>query len=215
MPKSPITVTPPPGRAQAARATEPDRHPIIFSAVAALARANGMDRKVLSYGCSAGFEPLSLADYVPDADVLGVDIHPAAIAQARINTADHPRVRIAASKPDVILRAGPFGSIFAMSVLCRWPDTKDQTSIADIWPFGEFEAHIQLLDAALAPGGILALYNTAYNFRDTDAAARYEVVEDEPVSRLAVKQRVKRFDRDGVYRASPMTDCIFIKRGTQ
>ena len=198
-------------QAQPQRSSEPNRYPIIFSAVANLVGSKGLP--VLSYGCSSGYEPMALADYFPESLILGVDVHPTALAEARQNTRDCPRVSIAASERHAILSAGPFGAIFAMSVLCRWPETKGADDISEIWPFADFEAHIRLLDEALAPGGVLAIYNSNYNFRDSDISAGYDTVADDAINGRAARQRVPRFDRDGVFRGSRSLDCVFVKRG--
>ena len=170
---------------------------------------------VLSYGCSKGLEALSLADYFPASRVLGVDVSPEALAEARANTDSHRRVSVAVSEPGVILNTAPFGAIFAMSILCRWPQTRVMTDISDVWKFAEFQQHVRLLDDALAPGGVLVLFNSSYSFRDTDVAGNYDMVLAPGLNErsLMIGDQVRRFDWDGIYRGRSVSwDCIYVKR---
>lgn len=205
-----------PGQAQIATSTRPNRYPAIFKAAAELAAALDVDvRPVLSYGCSTGHEALSLADYFPASRILGVDVSSEALAEARANTADHPRVTVAISEPGVILETAPFGAIFAMSVLCRWPQTRAMTDISEVFPFADFERHARLLDDALAPGGVLVLFNSSYSFRDTAVAAGYDLVLSPMLNErtLLLGDQVRRFGRDGVYRGGSVPwDCVYVKR---
>ncbi len=41
-------------------------------------------------------------------------------------------------------------------------------------PFTRFAGGVAMLDAALAPGGWLAIFNAHFRFADTETAARYE-----------------------------------------
>lgn len=63
-----------------------------------------------------------------------------------------------------------------MSVLCRHPDTKDRHNIVDLYPFELFEGALRTLDALLAVGGYLFIYNANYRFLDAACAARYRAI---------------------------------------
>ena len=62
--------------------TAPDRHPALF-ALAAERLAGTAEPRILSFGCSTGEEPITLARYLPQARIDGLDINPRNVAEAR------------------------------------------------------------------------------------------------------------------------------------
>jgi SAM-dependent methyltransferase len=187
-----------------------DRYPIIFEDVANATRKLPA-RRVLSYGCSTGEEALILSSkYFQDAQVIGVDVSETALAKARILTAGMPRVSIHHSTPETLAGQGPYEAIFAMSVLCRWPTSKDMDNIAALFPFDQFCAQVATLDAVLQPGGVLVIYNANYEFLHAPVSAGYDLVLG---SQLYHSGNVKKFRPDG--NAAPgrsPTACIYRKR---
>ena len=73
-------------------------------------------RDVLSFGCSTGEEVASLKKYFPDACALGTEIPAASLAQARLH---FPQFEFLSPAE---MGGRQFDVIFAMSVLCLWPD---------------------------------------------------------------------------------------------
>ncbi len=71
--------------------TAPNRYPGIFRTMRArLAETRGPDLgggdlRILSFGCSAGFEMLSLRSYFPDASIFGCDRSADALDRAKRN----------------------------------------------------------------------------------------------------------------------------------
>jgi len=175
-----------------------NRYPWIFRAVAsALAkRASFADKeaRILSFGCSKGDEVFALADrYFPAAKILGVDVAADKLQMARLANNAPERIAFELSTPETLAKSAPFDAIFAMSVLCAWPGSKGKDDISDVFSFAEFEAVIELLDRNLAIGGLLAIYNANYRFRDTRFSQTYELV---PVPAMANSGFVSKFDRN-------------------
>jgi hypothetical protein len=69
-----------PGCHQGPNKTALDRYPEIFAAAAAAA-PNA--RRILSFGCSTGEECVTLANYFPNAQIVGTDINPVNLLKAR------------------------------------------------------------------------------------------------------------------------------------
>lgn len=187
-----------PGVHQLSHATQLDRYPAIFSGVAALAgnlaaaAADGRLR-ILSFGCSTGEEPASLRGYFPHARIYGADVSDDVLLTARRRWAEQDIVFFR-STPDEVARHGPYGVVFAMSVLCRQRQTKHATNCAAIYPFGDFSALAGGLADVVAPGGYLVIYNSNYRFTDAPAAAGFEAV---PLPGVEESGFVVKFAPDG------------------
>ena len=199
--------------------TEYDRYPQIFAQALHLARTAERDEgvRVLSFGCSSGDEVFTLAqDYFDQKtdQLIGVDISDVHLATARSNNKFGPRVIFKKSSNDVVRELGPYDLVFAMSVLCVWPDTKDMEDISSVFPFSKFEAMLQILDDNLRAGGYLVLYNANFCFADSAIAARYDKIDSADVQGSGF---VKKFEKSN--RAYPEDfeyhDVIFRKRAPQ
>lgn len=181
-------------KVQTLNSTKYDRYPGTFADVAR--RFVGQESvRALSFGCSSGEECVSLADlyFKGEADrIVGVDVNAEAIAKAHRDHA-HERVTYYLADDKRFADEAPFDAIFAMSVLCLWPDTKDVANIASLFPFKDFVDVCAMLDKRLKVGGILVLYNTNYRFTDTPLGRRYEAFED-PSGRSGF---VRKFKPDG------------------
>lgn len=197
---------------QVSNSTRLNRYPRVFQAIGEIAGAAQFGAsKVLSYGCSTGEEAHTLsADYLPDAEILGVDVAPAVVEAARARYGANPRLRFAISNEENLRAAAPFAIIFAMSVLCRWPESRNLDDIADMFPFAAFERQVELLDSILQPGGIMVVYNSSYSFLHAQASRNYDLVLH---PRVATSGFVKRFRKSGSHDGAVTgTDCIFRKR---
>ncbi|EGF93582.1 methyltransferase domain protein [Asticcacaulis biprosthecium C19] len=128
--------------------------------------------RALSFGCSDGSECLDFAKVFPNATVVGADVDAKALATAR--ALNHPRIQVVLSTPANIAPLGPFDVIFAMNVLCIYPQTDGLPDIAQAYPFDKFDEEIQRLDSYLKPGGVLGIFNAQYYFDDTRPAAKYK-----------------------------------------
>lgn len=154
--------------------TRSDRHPALF-AFAEQRLAGKRDVRILSYGCSTGQEPLSIAHYLPDAAIDAVDINPRSIAIARRAAAKLGCSQIAftlnASPPDV---DEVYDAVFCLSVLRHGHlDAERPQSCSAIFPFAKFEAAVTALDRTIRPGGLLLIWGSNFHFHDTAIARRY------------------------------------------
>lgn len=153
---------------QESNATEFNRYPGIFSKVAEFASESGSRRaRVLSFGCSTGEEVASLDRlYLTGCELVGVDISEEALGKAR-------RLKASGRNDCSFLHSSElnadrkFEIVMALSVLCRWPDTKGKKDIARIYSFDNFEEQLALIDTHVVTGGVLVLHNTNYYFEDT------------------------------------------------
>jgi SAM-dependent methyltransferase len=197
---------------QVSNVTRGNRYPQVFAAAKLMIEAAGLHRgRVLSYGCSTGEEPATLASqYLPEAEVVGLDVSPEALDTAKRMLAQEPRITLDLSTPETLAAHGPYAAIFAMSVLCRWPTSRRMDNIAGLFPFVDFTAQVAALDQVLQPGGLLVIYNANYEFLQSPAAARYDVVLS---PRVRTSGFVKKFQPDGSAAAiTGVTACLFRKR---
>jgi hypothetical protein len=197
---------------QYSNSTKANRYPAVFGAVADCASLAGFNKpKILSYGCSTGEEVDSLANlYFPDSEVVGVDVSDEALDEARRRFASNPRLRFEKSNQEFLRIEAPFSIIFAMSVLCRWPETRTMADAASIFPFEVFEHHVGLLDEVLAPGGLLIIYNANYSFLSSTIASKYDLILH---SRIKNAGFVRRFQRSGKYQEGQIpSDCVYRKK---
>jgi SAM-dependent methyltransferase len=151
--------------------------------------------KVLSFGCSTGSELSSLRCYFPEALLYGCDVNTAALHSA-VDALLMDEAVIFESTPENIKNHGPFDVILAMSVLCRFPESKTRTllDLSTIYPFEDFNRTIRVLSDNLRTGGILCLYNTNHDFARCDVAAQFRAVRS-PL--LASNGFVDKFDVKG------------------
>src|SRR5262245_15793576 len=89
-----------------------NRYPEVFAAAAAAAPDA---RRILSFGCSSGEECVTLAEYFPKAEIVGADINPVILLQARKYRSD--RIRFVYASDRILSGLGGFDAIFCMAVL--------------------------------------------------------------------------------------------------
>ena len=172
-----------------------DRYPELFSSVRNLVSPRDTEEmKILSYGCSTGEECWSLRNYFPNARIVGVDVNKRSLGAARAKNAD-PEIQFLSSTPDNLVDHGPYDVIFALSVLCRWPETQFITDASKLYPFQKFNDTIVLLDSVLSVGGLKTILNANYHFSDASVADRYQVCSSPDVSKY---ECVHKFSKDNV-----------------
>lgn len=164
------------GHQQRSKVTFPKRHTNIIQEISSRLAAQGRSpKKILSFGCSEGYECLDIKDTFPDSSVYGCDINHEALKQAKTIVGDS--CTIFGSTDTELTKHGPFDLITVFNVLCRYPESVGMDNVSTVYPFSEYEALISVIDRHLAPGGALAIYNSNYFFEDTAAAANYTCVE--------------------------------------
>lgn len=157
--------------------TGEDRHPALF---AEIARRLGdlPEPRLLSFGCSTGEEAFTLARYLPQARIDAIDLNPRAIkqAQARAGREEAGMIRFACTgQPPV---DGPaYDAILCLSVLRHGDlDAERPECCTALLPFAKFDAAVTMLDAALRPGGLLAVWGSNFRFADSRLAGRYRAL---------------------------------------
>jgi O-antigen/teichoic acid export membrane protein/SAM-dependent methyltransferase len=190
--------------------TSEDRYPGLFAAAREIAGGEGRPLRILSYGCSTGEEAHTLRRYFPEALVVACDVEPGILERAASANTD-PRVLFVRSTPGNLEQHGPYDLVFCLSVLCRWPESGGVDDLSRLYPFRRFEEALRLLDSVLVPGGILALYNCNYRFRDSTLMRGYAAVSHPQVAESGF---VHKFGRDQRKLAGWQDDeCLFRKRG--
>jgi len=141
------------------------------SARARLGARDPSQLRILSFGCSIGDELVTLRAVFPEARIVGCDISPVSLEVAARSVGHLAEVVV--SDRERLAEHAPFDLVFACSVLCLNPAPKD---FADSFPPARFDRLLRLLDGLLRPGGILAITNASYRFRDSRVAAGYDPV---------------------------------------
>lgn len=149
---------------QISTATKYDRYPAIFKATAELIGAGSpnicKNLKVLSFGCSFGEEIKTLKDtYFPYSRIDGVEINGDCIEFCRERFGSDNIIHSYDSFKHNTTR---YNVIFAMSVLCKWEETKGVKNCSKIYPFIKFDQQIFDLTQKLSPGGVLVIYNSNF-----------------------------------------------------
>jgi SAM-dependent methyltransferase len=154
--------------------TKVDRHPALFTFVQKRLAAKG-EVRILSFGCSTGEEPLSLASYLPDAIIDAVDINPRSIAIARRRAKEQGINSINFRVDDRPPASSEcYDAVFCLSVLREGRLDADQPDkCTDIFPFSKFEATVAALDRNIRPGGVLLIWGSNFHFAHTAIANRY------------------------------------------
>jgi hypothetical protein len=95
-----------------------------------------------------------------------------------------------------------------MSVLCKWPESKNLKDISQIYSFDVFSNAVGMLDRVLKRDGVLVIANANFRFMDTLVSAGYDDVPIES-KRLGY---VKQFDIHNKALATISASCIFVKQ---
>ena len=184
--------------------------------------------KILSFGCSMGDELASIKLLFPTAQVYGCDIDEAALATAERSVGGLAEIFL--STEEAIRARGPFDLVCAFSCLCMHPPPRGP--FAEAFPYARFEEMTALLGDVVAPGGVLALYNTSYLFQHTPSFADFTAVRSDVICRNGF---INLYDKAGEilveYAISPsgvsvrairdsagltdydLVDCVFAKTG--
>jgi len=186
--------------AQRSTFTCANRYPGIFATVKALL-TNGTNPesdfstlRILSFGCSRGSEIQSLRAYFPMATIFGCDVNLEALAEAKVNLLGDDGALFFLSTPENIKAFGPYDLIFAMSVLCRYPESTRCNTLDGLFSFGEFEEQVSILSECLGDGGVLCIYNSNYFFTDLAVSQFFRPIRSQLI---ATNGFVDKFSRSG------------------
>lgn len=195
-----------PDQHQLTSTTEMNRYPELFRE--ARERWSGDQPRLLSYGCSTGEECATLEKYFEPGLIVGADINEANLREARRKFSS-PRLQFVPSDPAILMTYGPFDFVFALSVLCRWEDTRDVEDCTAIYSFEKFASATAFLDLLVAPGGLLVIYNSNFRFEDTATFSASYTIEETPA--IADSGFVHKFDRNNRRIREVHRACIYRK----
>ncbi len=159
-------------RHQRSSYTEPDRYPELFAACA-LYFSTRPEVRILSFGCSTGEEVVALRSYLPQAQIIGVDINRWCLRRCRRRITD-PNTLFLHRFSRRFADCARFDAIFCMAVFQN-PDNRNAADnrLATRYRFERFASEIALLDAKLKPGGLLVIDHCDFSFADTACSTRY------------------------------------------
>jgi len=155
-----------------------DRYPELFEQCR-LHFASCASPRILSFGCSTGEEVFTLARYLPQAEIAGVDINAWCLKQCiRKNQNAHLTFLHRMSRE--FAEAKDFDAIFCMAVFQRTEHRTENAQPDDTgFTFERFEAEVAMLDRKLKPGGLFYMDEYDFSFEQTEAGARYMRAEFE------------------------------------
>lgn len=189
--------------------TFPNRFPALFQQCRQ-SLENIATPRLLSFGCATGEEVFSLAKYLPNAEIVGVDINRWCLRQcARENT--KAQLRFLHRRSQEFARSGGFDAIFCMAVFQRAENgVSGSHGVAQGFTFASFEREISLLDGKLKSGGLFFLDQCDFRFEDTAASAHYDTLPC--AANLRFRKRPL-FGKDNLLLAEEHTvSRIFVKR---
>jgi len=178
---------------QASTATSPQRNLALLNKFSRALVTHGLERgKILSFGCSEGYECIDLHNTLPAAKIFGCDINKYALNRAR----DHCRniATVFDSSGPLFDIHGPYDGIVTLNVLCRYPQCAGNNEISRIYPFEIFDETLHLLDTQLCAGGLIAIYNANYFFEEAKIFPRYSSVDLQVPSSNGW---IEKYDRSG------------------
>ena len=159
--------------------TSADRYPWLFNFLGERFSQQSAPR-VLSYGCATGEELFSLEAYLPDAELVGIDINPRNIAicnrkLAKRRVKSDIQFRCAGSPVDEL--AESCDAILCLAVLRHGMlEYKVPDNCAPWVDFHVVDRLVTEFARCLKPGGYLAIWNSNFRFADMSAAAQFRAV---------------------------------------
>ena len=148
---------------QFANTTKVNRYPLLFKRTKEVV---GECEKILSFGCSTGEEVETLKKlYFKKSEVCGYDLNSEAIGIAK----NRYNYMFFSQYKEVSRHR--FNLIFCCSVLCQFPNWSD-------YSFERFEETLLYVDNLLEVEGYLVIYNSSFDFEDTEIfKKKYKVIQ--------------------------------------
>jgi SAM-dependent methyltransferase len=174
-----LLLRPPKGLYQPYGTTSADRYPGVFRYVSE-SLGSSPNVRILSFGCATGEEVFSLRRYLPDANIVGLDINPFNIAVCRFRRlrAGDKRMTFAVAGSTEGEVSASYDAIFAMAVF-RHGDLNISPASPESGHrirFAEFDQSAADLARVLKPSGLLIIEHAMFRFCDTHAAKDFETV---------------------------------------
>ena len=127
--------------------------------------------RILSFGCSTGKECETFHKiYFPDANIIGLDISKE-IIEENIKNNTFKQIEYFSNFEEIKEK---FNLIFAMSVLCLWPEEENNK-----YTFETFSETLKQIDSLLEKDGYVCIYNSKYIFPETETFKKYKIIETE------------------------------------
>jgi hypothetical protein len=181
-----------------------DRHPIIFSKCKEIKKN---PKNILSFGCSIGYECITLLNYFPESTITGVDIDDNRLNQAKkVNF--HKKINYLNYKQFKKKSFFNFDIIFCMSVLCKWPETEGLSNCSSVYDFKDFEKEILFLTKNLNFNGLFVIFNSSFFFEDTKIFKYFDTIKVK-----ASNEDIEKFDKNNNKSFIKSKNFIFQKRG--
>jgi len=206
---------------QPSHGTQMNRYPEQYSFLKELVAQNQSeaDKKILSFGCATGMEPLTLAQQYfeePSITIFGVDVADYALSESTKRASEVPEGKITILDGREVSPKvhGPFDAVLGNSVFCiygkRDVPYQNITYVMEMFPFSVFESMLDEIDLYLKVGGVLTVFNSNYDFMDTHLADRYEPISDKKCPNHFVP-RIDQENKKFVDVKDEMMDCLFRK----
>lgn len=130
--------------------------------------------KLLSFGCSTGEEVATLASYLPQSTVIGVDINDWCVSEAKKKNASSSTF-FYHSLSEEFKETHDFDAIFCLAVFQNPENRHDKTRQISSYLFQHFEKQLIELDQKLKINGLLFIDQTDFNFLETSLMKRYQI----------------------------------------
>lgn len=137
---------------------------------------DGSESKILSFGCSEGYECKDLRSLFPLSKVYGCDVSNTAIAKAKELVRDDD-IDIFYSSDLELNKRAPFDLVTVFNVLCSYPTSKGKNDISNIYPFHSYDELLTIVDRYVKIGGFIIIYNSNYFFEQSSIYKKYKPVD--------------------------------------
>jgi len=152
--------------------TKFNRYPLLFKECADYLSSIS-NPNILSFGCSTGEEINSIGQYLPNANIMGVDINKWCLKQGR-KKYKNQKFSFVHRFSDEFKNASGFDAIFCMAVFQRTENRTNSNNFTEHgFVFEQFENEISILDKKLKHGGLLIIDHSDFSFLETFSSNQY------------------------------------------
>jgi 2-polyprenyl-3-methyl-5-hydroxy-6-metoxy-1,4-benzoquinol methylase len=128
--------------------------------------------KLLSFGCATGEEAQTLAQYLPQAHIIGTDINEWCLKEAKRK---YPTQLFLHSLSNGFEQEQGFDAIFCLAVFQNPQNRHDPNRTTSAYTFSQFEKQLTELDKKLKPNGLLFIDHADFSFIETALMPRYQI----------------------------------------